>query len=174
MSGADVDGRTLIVTWTKLVLSVLALIAAIALNYYHKSTEPGLVAAIDPWPVWTTYLGVFAIGAMLLAIGLYVSSLVKSQLVAAIIAIALSLAFILVTFLVSAAGTSGGLYPSVHYLVTVPFTHFRLNVDAVPYPPFSQDFTRGIIDTRYLVLYGSVALFCLFLTVRSLESRRWR
>jgi hypothetical protein len=24
------------------------------------------------------------------------------------------------------------------------------------------------------VLYGSVTLFCLFLTVRSLETRRWR
>ena len=39
---------------------------------------------------------------------------------------------------------------------------------------FSRDFSRGVIDTRHLVLYGSVALFCLFLTVRSLESRRWR
>jgi len=39
---------------------------------------------------------------------------------------------------------------------------------------FSQDFGRGVVDTRHLVLYSSVALFCLFLTVRSLESRRWR
>jgi hypothetical protein len=38
----------------------------------------------------------------------------------------------------------------------------------------SQDFGRGLIDTRHVVLYASVALFCLFLTVRSLESRRWR
>ena len=35
-------------------------------------------------------------------------------------------------------------------------------------------FSRGLIDTRQIVLYTSVALFCLFLTVRSLESRRWR
>ena len=39
---------------------------------------------------------------------------------------------------------------------------------------FSRDFTRGLIDTRHVVLYVSVTLFCLFLTVRSLESRRWR
>src|SRR5947208_2209543 len=39
---------------------------------------------------------------------------------------------------------------------------------------FDRTFARGLIDTRPLVLYGSVALFCLFLTVRSLESRRWR
>ena len=39
---------------------------------------------------------------------------------------------------------------------------------------FSRNFSRGIVDTRHLVLYGSVALFCVFLTIRSLESRRWR
>jgi hypothetical protein len=39
---------------------------------------------------------------------------------------------------------------------------------------FAQDFSRGIIHTRHLVLYGSVTLFGLFLTVRSLESRRWQ
>jgi hypothetical protein len=38
---------------------------------------------------------------------------------------------------------------------------------------FSHDFSRGLVDTRPLVLYLSVACFCLFLTVRSLESRRW-
>jgi hypothetical protein len=39
---------------------------------------------------------------------------------------------------------------------------------------FRRDFTRGIVDTRHLVLYGSVGVFSLFVTVRSLESRRWR
>jgi hypothetical protein len=39
---------------------------------------------------------------------------------------------------------------------------------------FRQDFTRGVLDSRHLILYGSVTLFCLFMTVRSLESRRWR
>ena len=39
---------------------------------------------------------------------------------------------------------------------------------------FERGFTRGQIDTRQVVLYLSVTLFCLFLTVRSLESRRWR
>jgi ABC-2 type transport system permease protein len=39
---------------------------------------------------------------------------------------------------------------------------------------FERNFSRGLVDTRQLVLYASVALFCLFLTVRSLESRRWR
>jgi ABC-2 type transport system permease protein len=39
---------------------------------------------------------------------------------------------------------------------------------------FNQDFTRGLVDSRHLTLYASVAVFSLFLTVRSLEGRRWR
>ena len=39
---------------------------------------------------------------------------------------------------------------------------------------FARYFSRGVLDTRPLVLYSSVAVFCLFLTVRSIESRRWR
>jgi ABC-2 type transport system permease protein len=117
-------------------------------------------AKIDPWPVWTTYLGMFAVGAMFLAIGLFVSSLVKSQLVAAIIAIAVTLVFVVVTFVYSDVG-SATLTSQVLSFFSVPMH-------------FNQDFTRGVIDTRHLVLYGTVALFCLFMTVRSLESRRWR
>jgi len=39
---------------------------------------------------------------------------------------------------------------------------------------FDRNFSRGLVDTRQVVLYTSVTLFCLFMTVRSLESRRWR
>ena len=36
------------------------------------------------------------------------------------------------------------------------------------------DFSRGIVDTRHLIYYGSVSLFMLFCTVQVLEMRRWR
>ena len=36
-----------------------------------------------------------------------------------------------------------------------------------------EDFVRGSIDTRPLVLYVSGTVFTLFLSVRVLESRRW-
>ena len=48
-----------------------------------------------------------------------------------------------------------------------------LNFVSVPLH-FSRDFSRGLIDTRHVVLYLSVTLTCLFLTTKSLESRRWR
>src|SRR5206468_3108906 len=56
---------------------------------------PQVVAGIDPMPVVATYLGLALVGAMFLALGLWVSSLVRSQIVAALISLALSLVFIL-------------------------------------------------------------------------------
>jgi ABC-2 type transport system permease protein len=35
-------------------------------------------------------------------------------------------------------------------------------------------FTRGLIDTKDLVYYASAIALALFLTLRSLESKRWR
>jgi len=130
--------------------------------HYHRDTEYifYVSSAIDPWPVACTYLGLILVGAMLLAIGLLVSSLVRSQLVAALVAVAVSLA-LLIAGVWRYTLEGGSTWGEVLYSFGVPLH-------------ISQDFGRGLIDTRHLVLYTSVALFCLFLTVRSLESRRWR
>jgi ABC-type transport system involved in multi-copper enzyme maturation permease subunit len=145
-----------------LLLGLAGTVCAAVGGYFHYTRDTEhmlrLTANIDPVPIWTSYLGVFAAGAMFLAIGLFVSSLVKSQLVAWMISLLIGLAFVLPALLrwVFESGTLGY---SIVYFISVP-EHFR------------RTFTRGQIDTRPIVLYVSVALFCLFMTVRSLEVRR--
>jgi ABC-type transport system involved in multi-copper enzyme maturation permease subunit len=117
-------------------------------------------AGIDPWPVLSSYLGLALAGAMFLAIGLLISSLVRSQMVAALISLVLCLVFIVGRFLWPDLDT-GEWWGRTLGFFTVPRHFYR-------------DFTRGVVDTRNIVLYVSVAIFCLFMTVRSLESRRWR
>jgi ABC-2 type transport system permease protein len=119
-----------------------------------------LASGIDPWPIVTSYLGLALAGAMLLSLGLFVSSLVRSQMVAALIALFLSLVFIGAGFWRPEMDTGSTLY-QVLFFFSVPLQ-------------FERNFTRGLVDTRQLVLYTTVTLFCLFMTVRSLESRRWR
>jgi ABC-type transport system involved in multi-copper enzyme maturation permease subunit len=114
----------------------------------------------DPWPVLTTYIGLALAGAMFLSIGLFVSSLVKSQMVAALVSLFLGVVFIVGGIWRPDMDTSGNPFKLL-YFFTVPM-HFERN------------FGRGLIDTRNVILYGSVALLGLFLTVRSVESRRWR
>lgn len=127
------------------------------LTDWHWGTNE---SGIDPWPIVSTYVGLFLAGAMFLALGMFVSSLVKSQMVAALVSLFLGLVFLVAGFWRPDMDSGSPAY-QVLFFFTVPL-HFERN------------FSRGLIDTRQLVLYGSVALFCLFLTVRSLESRRWR
>jgi ABC-2 type transport system permease protein len=151
----------------------LVLLGAIAtgvgvFGHYWLDDGPKLLtvtAGIDPMPVLTSYLGLVLAGAMFLALGMWVSSLVRSQMVAALISLALSSAFLLAGVL-----TLSGTLPAPSD--TGVFWNRLLTYFSVPLH-FSRDFTRGLIDTRHVVLYVSVTLACLFLSVRSLESRRW-
>src|SRR5207249_12224849 len=97
---------------------------------------------------------------------LWLSSLVRNQLVAALVGLALNPVFILGGLLVL-----GGFVPKPSD--TGVFGYRLLAFLSVPLH-FSRDFSRGLIDTRHVVLYVSVTLAGLFLTVRSLESRRWQ
>jgi ABC-2 type transport system permease protein len=150
--------------WVVLLIGVLGLALAGGGGYLHATKDAQhlvrVTAGIDPRPLVTSYLGVVLAGAMFLALGLLVSSWVKSQLVAWMLSLLLGLGFVLPAMLRWQFDAGSSVYPLVYY-VSVP-EHFR------------RDFTRGVIDTRPIVLYVTVTLCCLFLTVRSLEARRLR
>ena len=55
-------------------------------------------AGVDLRPAVSLYLGLALAGAMFLALGLFVSSLVRSQMVAALLSLALSLVFVIAGF----------------------------------------------------------------------------
>jgi ABC-type transport system involved in multi-copper enzyme maturation permease subunit len=149
-------------------MNLVLLLAGIActsvggwLHYHHDSQHLlEIPVGIDPMPVLSSYLGLALAGAMFLAIGILVSSWVRSQMVAALVSLVISLVFILAAFWRPTMDTGSTPY-QVLYFFSVPLH-------------FSEDFSRGLIDTRHVTLYLSVTAFCLFLTIRSLESRRWR
>lgn len=157
--GNDVRG-------TAVVLLLLGTVATAVGGWGHYTRDSEHIFAMPaniasgPMPVLSTYLGLALAGAMLLAIGLFVSSLVRNQLVAALVTVGLGLAFVATGFVLPHVDSGSALYRTL-FFVSIP-------------QHFNRDFCRGLIDTRHLTLYGSVAVFSLFLTVRSLESRRWR
>lgn len=113
---------------------------------------------IDWGTVGAGYLGIFLLGALFLAIGLFGSSLSKNQIVAAILAFALTVAVFFLSFL------SG--------LVNAPAVKEVLAYVSVV--EHMDDFARGIVDTRRLVFYLTTTLFFLFLAARALEDKKWR
>ena len=121
----------------------------------------GLVAyheEVDWGPVVSGYLGLLLVGALFLAIGIFASALTRSQLLAAVITFAL----LLLLFLV---GMLGDLATSETVKEALGYVNLGAHMD---------ELSSGIVDTRRLVFYVSTTLFFLFLTSRSLESRKWR
>jgi ABC-2 type transport system permease protein len=105
------------------------------------------------------YLGACLMGGAYLAIGLFVSSLTKNQIVAFIIGIVTCFALLIVgedIVLMSA--------PSV---VVPLFTYLGLGAHF-------ESISRGVIDSRDLIYYLSVIGFFLFLNTLALESRKWK
>ena len=144
-----------------LIAVVGAVIAAVG-GYLHCTQDSQhivtLSAAIDPWPVLTSYIGVVTAGVMFLSLGLFVSSLVRGQMIAALISITLGIPLILPVLALPVLDPSGWWYRFLAF-ITVPHH-------------FGKDFTRGVLDTRHLVFYLTTGLLFLFLTVRSVESQR--
>ena len=85
------------------------------------------------------------------------STLTNNQIIAAVVAMGILLVLF---FTYQAADVVGGI-PGEIIVELGMKTHF-------------DDFDRGVIDTKNIVYYLSVITFFLFLSVRTLESRRWR
>lgn len=120
-----------------------------------------MFAHSDPVPPWRLlaggYLGVLLLGTMLLAIGSFLSSLTENQIIAGVLVLGISL---LLWLLDVFAGTgNGAVAQSLQYAAILQH-----------YDPF----VRGVIDTTGLVFFGSWIFFAIFLTMRAVDSMRWR
>ncbi len=105
------------------------------------------------------YAGMLLVGGMFLSIGLFFSCLTRHQLLAALLG-----AVVLATLT---------LLPLLLNELQLPERWMRV-VDYVTVPANFDKFAMGLMDTRSLVYFLSVTLFFLFVSVKVLESRRWR
>jgi len=159
--GEDFDISVSLVGWLQFIIALVFVGVHLGRTQAEGVFQPlHIVTGIDPRPLVISYIGVFLAGAMFLSLGLFISSLVKSQMVAALVSLIVSLVFIVAGFWRPDMDPSSPISRLVFY-ISVPL-HFR------------QDFTRGILNVGHVVLYVSLTLLFLFLTVRSLETRRWK
>lgn len=111
----------------------------------------------DVPPILVGYLGLLLQGGALLAIGTFISSTTRNQIIAAPATFAVFLLLWVIDWVSAYQTTAIG--KAIGY--TSVLTHF-------------EPFTKGVIDTRDVIFYCTVIFFGLFLTSRSLESLRWR
>jgi ABC-2 type transport system permease protein len=113
---------------------------------------------IDLGPILSGYLGIILVGGLFTSIGLFCSSLTRSQIVAAVASAA-----VLFAVTIAPWWASGKILP-----------HFWQNVvDQTVFRRYT-DFSRGVIDTGNVVFFVAGTTVFLFLTIKILESRRWK
>jgi ABC-2 type transport system permease protein len=140
----------------KYLASLAILVGTVAFTLYYTIMLV-VFANPDPGPIYAGYLGLFLYSAAALSVGLLASTLTSNQIVAAVVAMGILLALYSIDF---ATGAVGGTASTVLSGMSIR-SHF-------------DDFNRGTIDTKHVVYYLSFTAFFLFLTIRALESRRWR
>ena len=109
----------------------------------------------DLGPIVSGYLGIACVGALFTAITLFCSSLTRSSVVAAALSAAILFLVTIVPFQVAGQATLGAFWRTV--------------TDQAVYRRYQQ-FSQGILDTGNAVFFVATT----FLTVKVMESRRWK
>ncbi len=142
----------------KFLASLTLFVAMLAPTlFYHlimsRYSEPAL-----PWKIlWAGYLGIFLLGASLLALGSFISSLTENQIVAGVVTFVIFLVLWLMDL--GGRGSSTTISEVMKYLSILQH---------------HESFAQGVVDTSSIIFYLSVVTLGLFLTLRNLDSMRWR
>ncbi|HEY1301739.1 MAG TPA: ABC transporter permease [Stellaceae bacterium] len=141
------------VVFAKYLASLSLVVLMLVLSGAYALTL-GILGSPDWGPIWSGYLGLFLLGAALVAVGLFTSSLVDNQVVAAL----LSLSLFLLLWIIDHFG----------WLLPDPFDALVVNLSLlVHFKPFAT----GSVFLSDAGFFISVALLGLFLSVRALGRR---
>lgn len=142
----------------KFFSAVVFLEVALALTISLPITAMRL-GNMDLGPVIGSYLGAILLGGAYLALGLFISSLTKNQIIAFILALAACFAIFMIgeSFVVSG----------------MP----KLLIPVMQFMGLGQRFSniaRGVLDSRDIIYYGTFIWFFLWLNIKVLEGRKWQ
>jgi ABC-2 type transport system permease protein len=96
-------------------------------------------------------------GGCFIAVGLFISSLTRNQIVAGAATFGVFLLLWVIDWIGESMGPTGQ--------AILKYLSMTEHLD---------DFVKGVIDTKHLVYYVSFIAFGLFLTLRSVDTERWR
>jgi ABC-2 type transport system permease protein len=139
-----------LITWIPLLIYLAIL------QHYTDVVTPAVSSAL----IGSTLLGIFLIGSVYMSLGCFASALTSSQIIAAAVSYGLGLAF----FLASLRAT-----------VSMPGSTWKDKLFAhISMTDHMREFSHGEIDSRWVIYLVSLTIFFLFLTLRVVESRRWK
>ena len=131
------------------MLLVTALNFAFIFRYGHPDWKPLVIG----------YLGLYLQAGALLAVGTFISTLTKNQIIAGAATFAVCLMLWILEW-VSGGGFENATWAQVLAYLSV-ITHY-------------ESFSKGMLSSKDAIFYVSLIFLGLFLTARSMESLRWR
>ena len=137
-------------------LALFALGLSITLVY-------ALVIALKVTPDWMvisgSFLGLLLVGGMMISIGIFISALTESQAIAALGTLVVSLLFFCIDMFSS-------MFSSVDWVVNA--------VNFISINNRYANFTVGLIEYDNIIFFLSLQALFIFITVRVLDSKRWK
>lgn len=140
--------------WGSFLVAFIALLPT--LIYYVTINQLAATTGIDAGAAAGAYLGLLALTAVFTSIGIFISSSTANAVVAFIIS-ALALALLYYGFTAISQLAIGN---SADYFI-----------DLIGIESHYRSISRGVIDTRDVVYFGSLSLFFLFLTQQTISKR---
>jgi ABC-2 type transport system permease protein len=131
------------------MLLVTALNFAFLFKYGHPDWKPLVIG----------YLGLYLQAGALLAVGTFISTLTKNQIIAGAVTFAVCLMLWVLEW-VSGGGFETAKWAQVLSYMSV-ISHY-------------ESFAKGMLSSKDAIYYVCLIFFGLFLTARSMESLRWR
>jgi gliding motility-associated transport system permease protein len=141
--------------WGKFLASALIFLMMLSLTLLY----PACLLTIHRFPLLPLvagYLGLILIGCSFIACGIFISSLCESQVVAGVATIALLLFFWILNW--NEASFQSSILGTIRAISL--FDHF-------------EPFSKGVIDTYHVAFFVFFIAFFSFLTLRSMEARKW-
>ena len=141
----------------KFLAALILILLALFSTFIHFFTLLNVGTNVDHGAIICGYLGLAFMGATYAAIGTYASSITDNQVVSFIVGVFIVLVFFMLD----------------KTLLFVPYSLAGIiQFLAVDY--HLSNISRGVIDTRNIIYFISMISFFLYLTVQTLEVRRWR
>lgn len=140
----------------KFLAALMVYVIAISITLVFALVLSSMVA-LNWAVVLSSYLGILLLGAALIAVGMFISSLTESQLVAAIVTIVVDILLLLTDSLAS----------------IMPTTSLQTFVLRLSLADHYSHFTMGIFDIADAFFFLSIIAIFSFLTMRVLEKKRW-
>lgn len=125
------------------------LLYALLLNAYGHTDNRAIACG---------YLGILLVGALFIAVGLFCSSLTRSQVIAAVASSSVLFMVTIVPWWVAGKATLGAFWSAVAAQCVLRRY---------------EDFSKGVVDIGNVVFFVAATALLLFFTVKVLESRRW-